>query len=438
MEKLPFRIKAIYGFGAMGMNLCDMVLLQWLFYRYAPPDAASALISSTTLGKIMLGTRIAECFYNIFVGHWSDNLRSKWGRRIPFLRFGIIPLATVFFLLFMPPSGWTPWMTGVYVGVFANLYLFFYAVVVTPYLSLLPELTPNLDERVALTISQSLFILVGSMIFSVMGTILHAGGWVTVAGLVAFVTIAALMPTAFTIRENPRFANADERKTPLFESMRLTLINPAFLFIAISTSFYWYSLQMIIAMLPYWVKDALGRGEGSVTLVMIPFLVMNIVGFALFNALTKRFGKYPMFLFTLLASGVCFLLFCAIGRVSLGTEFAQTIVATGLLGIPVAGFMVIPFALLADAVDFDEQRTGQRREAMFFSMQGVFQKTALGLSAMTFGQLIFLGGGERATRTGLNLICLCAAGGCLLAFLVFLKYPLRERDGKVCLAKGGN
>ncbi|MBN2307400.1 MAG: MFS transporter [Candidatus Hydrogenedentes bacterium] len=434
MAKLPFRTQLTYGLGGLGINLCDMVFLQWLFVRYTAQnatDGSSALVSASVIGVVVFLARVGECFYNIGVGHWSDNFRSPLGRRIPFIRRGLIPLAVVFFILFMPPGGLPGAAYGFYVFVFLNLYLFLYAVVVTPYLSLLPEVTSDLHERVNLTTLQSLFIVVSLIIFSQMGLLLETLGWVGVATIVSLNTVLALTPCALFIREKPARSDEEEVKPRLFESLALTLKNPAFLCIAVSTSFFWFSLQLILLMLPFWVMYVLHRDVGDVTWVMVPYLVMSVVSFFFFNVLTKRFGKFPMFLVTLLGSAVFFVLFCAVGYLPFGSEFVQTIVVSGLVGIPVAGFMVIPFALLSDAVDYDEQLTGQRREAIFFGLQGVFQKIMLGASAFTFSRLLAVGGQDTATTTGLKLVAMSAGIGGALAFFAFLVYPLRERDGKV-------
>ncbi|MCP4643453.1 MAG: MFS transporter, partial [bacterium] len=92
---------------------------------------------------------------------------------------------------------------------------------------------------------------------------------------------------------------------------------------------------------------------------------------------------------------------------------------------------VLPFALLADAIDYDEQLTGQRREAIFFGLQGVVQKLMIGISALTFGFIVYEG--DVVTVTGLRTVAAAAAVSAVIAFAIFLTYPLRERDGKVVL-----
>lgn len=430
MSDLRKRTLLIYGLGGLGMNLCDMTFVQWLFQRYAPENG-DILVPVRILGAILLLGRAGEGLYNILIGHWSDHLRSPLGRRIPFVRRALFPLAAAFFLMFMPGTTWPTWTTALYVFVLVQAYLFLYGAVVTPYLALLPELTPDLTQRVNLTTAQSVFMLLSSMIFSFMGTILEQGGWVVVASLVAVATVAAFSPTALFLREKPQAPG--KAPAPLIRSIRLTLRNRAFLVIALSTSFYWFSLNMIIVMLPYWVTTALGLTEKHVTAVMVPFLIVNVLAFFVFNVLIRFFGKYTMFLVSLGLSAVVFGLFCLAGQVPGLTLYAQTIVIAGLVGLPVAGFMIIPFALLSDAVDYDEKLTGERREAMFFGVQGVFQKAFLGLSALTFSQLAAFGS-TRVSHGGLRMVALAAAVGCLAAFVVFLAYPLRERGGRLHLA----
>ena len=45
------------------------------------------------------------------IGSWSDSLRSRWGRRHPFMYAGAIPFAISFYLLFAPPAGMTELQT---------------------------------------------------------------------------------------------------------------------------------------------------------------------------------------------------------------------------------------------------------------------------------------------------------------------------------------
>jgi len=109
----------------------------------------------------------------------------------------------------------------------------------------------------------------------------------------------------------------------------------------------------------------------------------------------------------------------------------QTQIAMGIVGIPVSGFLMLPTAILADSGDWDERRTGQRKEAVYYGMQSVFQKVSIGFSVVAAAWLMYLGGDLTPTERGLKAIAVVAGVGAAAAFLVFLAYPIAERDGKI-------
>ena len=68
-----------------------------------------------------------------------------------------------------------------------------------------------------------------------------------------------------------------------------------------------------------------------------------------------------MFLTTLLGTGLTVILFSLVGFITIISPLIQTIIIMALIGIPVGGFMMLPFAFVADIVDEDEKNTGFRR-----------------------------------------------------------------------------
>jgi GPH family glycoside/pentoside/hexuronide:cation symporter len=107
----------------------------------------------------------------------------------------------------------------------------------------------------------------------------------------------------------------------------------------------------------------------------------------------------------------------------------------GLVGVFMAGFMMLPIALLADVIDYDETLTGKRREGIYFGVQSILQKISIGVSIPLAAALMYVGGDVTPTETGLKLIALAASFFALAAFAVFLAYPLRERAGKIVLTR---
>lgn len=431
MSQLSFSKKIHYAMGGLTMNLCDMVFLQWLFVRYAPEEGGLR-VAPALFGGIILASRVFEALIGPMVGYWSDGFDSPSGRRLPFIRRGLVPLAAIFFLLWFPPAPGEHWLNAAYLLVMVPAYLFCYNIVVAPYLGLLPEITSDLRERVNITTIQSVFLMVSSFVFAAMGLVLEHGGFLIMAGLVSILTILFMLPVCFSIRERYTREGRTLERPRFFHGLAVSLHNRAFVHVILSTSCYWFGLNSILLLVPFWVIHYLGLSQDYVPRLMVPFLLTNLVFFFVFNYLANRYGKFLMFLITLASTGLAFLLLLTVGFAPWGSPLTQSMAVFAVIGMAVAGFYILPFALLADVVDYDERITGHRREALYVGFQGTFQKAALGLSSFQFSLLAYLGS-DHISITGLKLVALSAGIACLLGCLLFLGYPLRDRAGRLAM-----
>ena len=73
------------------------------------------------------------------VGYWSDNLRSRWGRRHPFMYGAAIPVALCFFLVWMPPESFSDTETFWYLLCLSVLIRTGITFFETPNIALAPE-----------------------------------------------------------------------------------------------------------------------------------------------------------------------------------------------------------------------------------------------------------------------------------------------------------
>ena len=101
------------------------------------------------------------------------------------------------------------------------------------------------------------------------------------------------------------------------------------------------------------------------------------------------------------------------------------------LGIPLAGLFVFPQALLADIIDFDERRTGQRREAIYFGIQATLQKVGLALAAAIFVLVLALFGNSFDDSLGIRLIGPVAGVCTLIGYAVFARGYRLTDDGRL-------
>jgi Na+/melibiose symporter-like transporter len=155
----------------MAFSVKDIAFAVYILFYYTQVVG----LSGTLTGLALLLTTIWDAVTDPTVGSWSDNLRSKWGRRHPFMALGGIPLALSFLALFNPPMEWSQtgkfwWFLICCFGVRTFLTIF-----IIPHRAMPPELSKDYQER--------------SSIISY-GTVLY---WVN-STLLAFSVMMFLMP----------------------------------------------------------------------------------------------------------------------------------------------------------------------------------------------------------------------------------------------------
>jgi GPH family glycoside/pentoside/hexuronide:cation symporter len=144
-DRIPFHHKVIYGFGAFVNNLLaaasgGMVIVLNLGLGMNP-----ALVG--LLGAL---PRLTDAITDPLMGYISDNTRSRWGRRRPYLFIGAIAAAVTFALLWQLPRGQSESFYFWYFLVGSFVFYLGYTVFATPWVALGYELTPDYHERTRL------------------------------------------------------------------------------------------------------------------------------------------------------------------------------------------------------------------------------------------------------------------------------------------------
>ena len=95
----------LYNLAGFSFNLYDTILYAWLPYFYAPPEGSglTPYISLTVFAAILAGGRILDAVSDPLIGYLSDNTRSRWGRRKPYIFISMPILFITFILVWNPP-----------------------------------------------------------------------------------------------------------------------------------------------------------------------------------------------------------------------------------------------------------------------------------------------------------------------------------------------
>ena len=94
------------------------------------------------VGLAILIALVIDAISDPLVGYWSDNFRSRWGRRHPFMYAAALPVALSYFLLWNPPD-WGQTGLFIYLTLIAVLIRTFITFYETPSSALIPEITAD-------------------------------------------------------------------------------------------------------------------------------------------------------------------------------------------------------------------------------------------------------------------------------------------------------
>ena len=427
-----------YASGSIGVDALGPILA-WLPYLYAPPaDApgAVALLPVASVGALLFVGRFVDGFAEPIVGWASDRARTRFGRRIPFVVLGTPVLVASFLALFFPPFGpGRPVATGVWLAVVNTLFWCAFTAVVAPYLALLPEIARTTEERTrlsALMTAFSIVTIVGANLVLGSAVARFQGGGELLGvrfengfepQALAYAALAAgffYFSIAF-VRERPP---AHDGPPPLafraavVESFR----NPAFLPLVAPLSVFLVGVNLLITVVPYLGRAVLHANEATASLGSAAVYAAAALSLPFVNRVVAGFGKKRTYAASLLAMA---LLFLAIPGLALSPRPTETYLALmGVLGLPVGALLVLGRVLISDVIDADEQRTGLRREAMYFGMQGLLTKVSFGVGPLV-ATLLFTFFGNTADEPLGILLCGPVAGVlALLGWLAFRRYPL--------------
>ncbi len=434
MSKLTLAQKLMYGSGYLGIMLINTSLM-WAMYFYAPPGGSlKPLLPIKLFGMAMLGGRIFDALTDSLVGHWSDRTRTRWGRRTPFIVFASLPLFISFVLIWMPPSKEVSILNFVWAACIISLFFFFFTCVIVPYLALLPEIAEGSRERINLSALQGLFSIVGLGIGMIGSSFLigwKGFRWMSV--IVGLVALISFYLPVIAVREKSRGGRREDlvggRESPalkLKEALVETFKNKPFLSFIAGSLFFWFGFYTILANAPYLVTEVMGRDLSEVGKILGVSLLVAVIFFPFMIRLSRKKGKRFAFLFSMSLFAIVLSLVGLIGRLGPVPIFYQGMVVIGLAGAPIAGLLILPHAIIADITDYDEKRTGCRREGMYFGIYGIVLKSAIGLSSVFVGFLLHHFGYTQVNPLGILLCGPLAAVFILLGIFLFLRYPLTD------------
>ena len=377
MDRLSRRTKIMYGAGDYGFAMTDNMIALLIAVFLTDVAGLSPYLAAAA---VFVG-RSWDYINDPIFGHLSDRVRTRWGRRRPFLLLAMVPYALTFALLWWRPPIPVGIGLAIYYAIAYAVYDSAATMAMMPYYALTPELTDDYDERTALTSYRMVFSILGTFTAFVLPLALigsmqpeNSVRITRVALLIGIMGALPLLVTFLGTRERPEMQV--QEKPSLKESLLAARRNRPFLITMGIFLFTFTGLEIIASLMIYFLKYRMNLEEQSDLVFAVLFLVA-LLSLPFWNWVSRRWDKRRAYMIGMFYLAIVMLLTVLI-RPAWGLP--AVLVAGMLVGVGFGCVQVLPWAIIPDAVEYDELQSGKRHEGMFYSLVTLFRKVSVSLA----------------------------------------------------------
>jgi Na+/melibiose symporter-like transporter len=403
---LDLRTKLFYGFGSVAFGVKDNGFSYMLLLFYNQVVGLSAPL----VGLALMVALVVDAVVDPLIGQVSDNLRTRLGRRHPFMYAAALPVAISYVALWRPPHWDQTALFGylVVTAVVIRVFISFYEV---PSSALSAELSAKYDERTSLLSYRYFFGWVGGLTLNYIAFAVllapdahHALGQLNpegyanyglIASIVMFVAI--LISAVGTQARAARLNIPPPRRLPIGQAlreMRASLSNRSFLYLLISGVFSAMASGLVTSLNGYFNTYFWDFSARDISIFTAGVYLSAIIALPSAPWLSRRFGKRGTamwFIALSVAVGIGPLLLRLAGlfppnhtAAIMAIIFCTSVISTAF-GI-VASTMIS--AMIADVVEASEVETKRRSEGLFFAASAFIGKAVSGFGILAASMVV--------------------------------------------------
>ena len=362
-------------------------------------------------GLLILASLTIDAICDPLIGQWSDRFRSPLGRRHPFMYAGAVLMAVTFYFLWHAPAN----LSG------QSLFIYMLVLLVAVRMSqslhdissngLVPELAPDYDKRTVLISFRWFFLVIGlaTMSYLLLAVFLKTDAHNTVgllnrAGYARFGAFASLllfltaMTSALSTQRRAKgFYSPPPRPFRLGDTARVmvqTLTNPALLVLLMCGLFGGIGAGMRGGLDQYFYTHLWGLKPQQIGIILPMGVLGSVVAVIVAPIMSRLLGKKMTMIVFFVFSTIVSLLPMTLKVAGLmpanssGWVFAILIADAVVVAILAVAGLVIVSSMVADVVEDNAVKTGERSEGLLFAANGLLPKFSAGIGAVMAGVLL--------------------------------------------------
>ena len=450
-DRVPLGQKAAFGTGNLVVNLLPGALGVFQFF----------LLTAFGIDPVLAGLlgglpRLLDALTDPIMGYITDNTKSRFGRRRPYIFIGAILSGVMFALLWQLNPENSQMYNFWYFLILSFIFIIANTIFATPYIGLGYEMTPDYNERTRLMASAQIFGQVAWMIVPWFWVLIAnpdlfetqavgvrrlsvvVGGICMILGILPALLCKEVNQENLTNRDDLTLKNISNNLKSLLKNMVLIFKNIPFVRLCGATFLVFNGFQLVASFSYFIILFYMFNGDygdagtwpawfSTVSALFTAFLIIPIITW-----MSNRWGKRNAFIISTFISIIGYAL--KWWGFSPGNPWLM-FMPVPLMVFGIGGLFTLMMSMTADVCDLDELKNGMPRKegtfgAIYWWMVKLGQALALVLGGLVlklvgFDQNAAVQTAETLTRLRLAdiLIPAVTAG---LAILVMWKYDLTE------------
>jgi len=399
----------IYGLPMIGGGAISFLIASYLM-KYST-DAL--LIDSLAISSFLFISRIWDAVNDPLCGYLSDRTQSRFGKRKVWILSSSLPIAILFFLLWIPVFQ----VQEIFMGVTLILFFTAFTALYVPHYSLGAELSHDYKERNRIYGTRAIMENIGTFVGVAAVTLLPDTE--TARSNAPILMFGVAMITLVTIVVMSVFTHEEENKTSSisgpFTAFGGVLKNHYTRIVLTAGFFGQLGAYIILPFTLYFTEYVLNQPTQGNQIIAI-FIISATIAIPVWIYLLNHFDKKHVWLTANLILAAIFGSTWLLGSESI--NLLKGLAAIG--GIAAGAILFINPAALADTIDYGETQTGEKNQGAYFSVFTFVNKTAMALAFVIIGVILKAGGYEPnipQNDTSLLFIRLTYSAGIALTFV---------------------
>jgi len=329
-----------------------------------------------TTGLILLVSRIFDTVTDPLVGVLSDRFTVRGSRRKPWIAVGAVIAGLGLFKILNPPTA----VDGGYLLGWSMVLYAGWTMVAVPYMAWGAELSTDYNERTRITSWREGLMLLGIVGAAAVNALAAQMGWSETEsiGVIAWVAIGLgviVVPLLLWKVPDSGAATTPNRMGigQLRRGLASLIANRPFLRLLSAWFLNGLANGIPAALFFIYLEHGLGAGAAERPLFVLAYFLAAIAAIPFWSTLSRRFGKHRVWCWAMAAACIAF----AVVPLIPDGAFAAFAIVCVVTGMALGADLVLPPAIQADVVDYDELRSGKSRAGLQFALWGMSTKFAL-------------------------------------------------------------